>query len=64
MKLDVKMEKSCGAVIWREQDGLPRVLVLQHQNGGHWAFPKGHVEGRRPRSRPPSVRSLRRQVLR
>ena len=46
MKLDVKMEKSCGAVIWREQDGLPRVLVLQHKNGGHWAFPKGHVEGK------------------
>ena len=45
MKLDVKMEKSCGAIIWREQEGIPRVLVLQHRNGGHWAFPKGHVEG-------------------
>ena len=46
MKLNVKMEKSCGAVIWREQESLPHVLVLQHQNGGHWAFPKGHVEGK------------------
>lgn len=45
MKLDVKLEKSCGAVIWREQEGKPHVLVIQHQNGGHWAFPKGHVEG-------------------
>lgn len=45
MKLDVSMEKSCGAIIWREQEGLPRVLLLQHRNGGHWAFPKGHVEG-------------------
>lgn len=45
MKLDVKLEKSCGAVIWREQEGKPHVLVIRHQNGGHWAFPKGHVEG-------------------
>lgn len=44
MKLDVKTERSCGAIIWREQEGLPRVLLLQHRNGGHWAFPKGHVE--------------------
>lgn len=46
MELDIKMEKSCGAIIWREQAGKPRVLVLKHQNGGHWAFPKGHMEGR------------------
>lgn len=45
MKLDVSLEKSCGAIIWREREGKPMVLVLQHQNGGHWAFPKGHVEG-------------------
>lgn len=46
MELDIKMEKSCGAIIWREQSGKPHVLVLKHQNGGHWAFPKGHMEGR------------------
>lgn len=46
MKLEVKMEKSCGAIVWREQQGKPHVLVLRHQNGGHWAFPKGHVEAR------------------
>lgn len=39
-----KMEKSCGAIICREKDGLPQVLIIQHKNGGHWAFPKGHVE--------------------
>ena len=44
MDLDIKLEKSCGAIIWREKEGRPHVLVLQHQNGGHWAFPKGHVE--------------------
>ena len=39
-----QMEKSCGAVVCQEADGLPRVLVIRHKNGGHWAFPKGHVE--------------------
>lgn len=42
----MKMEKSCGAVIWEERDDMPHVLVIRHENGGHWAFPKGHVEGR------------------
>ena len=42
----MKMEKSCGAVVWREKDDMPHVLVIRHENGGHWAFPKGHVEGR------------------
>lgn len=41
----MKLEKSCGAIIWREQDDMPHVLIIQHKNGGHWAFPKGHVEG-------------------
>lgn len=41
----MKLEKSCGAVIWRENpEGKPVVLLIQHKNGGHWAFPKGHVE--------------------
>lgn len=37
-------EKSCGAVIWRENDGRREYLLAKH-NGGHWSFPKGHVEG-------------------
>lgn len=40
----VRKEKSCGAVIWRMQDGRREYLLIQHQNGGHWSFPKGHVE--------------------
>jgi 8-oxo-dGTP pyrophosphatase MutT (NUDIX family) len=36
-------EKSCGAVIWRKRDGAREYLLAQH-NGGHWSFPKGHVE--------------------
>lgn len=40
----MKMEKSCGAVISRVQDGQTQILLIKHENGGHWAFPKGHVE--------------------
>lgn len=42
----MKQEKSCGAVVYRVKDsGKIRVLLIRHENGGHWAFPKGHVEG-------------------
>lgn len=41
----MKQEKSCGAVVYREKDsGKVKVLLIRHKNGGHWAFPKGHVE--------------------
>ncbi len=41
----MKQEKSCGAVVFRRKDsGKLRILLIRHQNGGHWAFPKGHVE--------------------
>ncbi len=36
-------EKSCGLVLFREQDG-ERLFLLLHYPGGHWDFPKGHVE--------------------
>ncbi len=37
------MEKSCGAVIYRLDDGA-RLYLLLHYGEGHWDFPKGHVE--------------------
>ncbi len=41
-------EKSCGAVVFRNErrDGnLQRyVLMIKHTAGGHYSFPKGHVE--------------------
>ena len=40
----MKKEKSCGAVVYRDSDGGMEVLLIKHKNGGHWAFPKGHVE--------------------
>lgn len=38
-------EKSCGALIFHEEDGEDLLLLIKHRNGGHWSFPKGHVEG-------------------
>lgn len=40
----MKKEKSCGAVIYRKNKGETEILLIKHKNGGHWAFPKGHVE--------------------
>ena len=40
----MKYEKSCGALTFRGADGKRSVLVIRHRHGGHWAFPKGHVE--------------------
>lgn len=40
----MKSEKSCGAVVFRQKDYKDQVLLIKHVNGGHWAFPKGHVE--------------------
>ncbi|MCX8197635.1 MAG: bis(5'-nucleosyl)-tetraphosphatase [Candidatus Micrarchaeota archaeon] len=36
-------EKSCGAVVFREEKGRRLYLIL-HYEEGHWDFPKGHVE--------------------
>ncbi len=41
----MKKEKSCGAVILKNDGGKTKVLLVQMKNGGHFAFPKGHVEG-------------------
>lgn len=40
----MKQEKSCGAVIFHQQNGLRDYLVL-HSTQGHWTLCKGHVEG-------------------
>ena len=42
----MKKEKSCGAVVYRKREDRLEVLLIKHKNGGHWAFPKGHVEKR------------------
>lgn len=40
----MKQEKSCGAIIVTTESETPKILLIKHHNGGHWAFPKGHVE--------------------
>lgn len=37
-------EKSCGAVVYREIEGIFEYLLICHLRDGHWCFPKGHVE--------------------
>ena len=39
----MKYEKSCGAVIFRWEDGW-KVLLIRHIKGRHISFPKGHME--------------------
>lgn len=36
-------EKSCGLVLFREENG-ERLYLLLHYPAGHWDLPKGHVE--------------------
>ena len=38
-------EKSCGAIVYRKFHGNIELLLIKHVVGGHWSFPKGHVEG-------------------
>ncbi len=40
----MKKEKSCGAVVYRRAGEAFEILLVKHINGGHWSFPKGHVE--------------------
>lgn len=40
----MKHEKSCGAIVYRKKDDATELLLIKHRFGGHWSFPKGHVE--------------------
>ena len=42
----MKTEKSCGAVVFRKKNSTIEFLVLKYrpEQGGHWSFPKGHME--------------------
>jgi len=41
-------EKSAGAIVYRIENGKPYYLLLHYpslnRKGGHWEFPKGHIE--------------------
>ncbi|MBU5420629.1 NUDIX domain-containing protein [Acetanaerobacterium sp. MSJ-12] len=40
----MRREKSCGGVVYTREGGQLRFLLIRHKKGGHWAFPKGHME--------------------
>jgi len=37
-------EVSAGIITFRCSSGKVEYLLLKHANGGHWSFPKGHLE--------------------
>lgn len=40
----MQYEKSCGAIVYRKFHGNVELLLIKNVSGGHWSFPKGHVE--------------------
>lgn len=42
----MKYEKSCGAILFCNFNGLIKWLIIRHlpEHGNHWDFPKGHME--------------------
>jgi len=40
----VKLERSCGAVIFRRKGDRLFFLLLKHASGRHWGLAKGHAE--------------------
>lgn len=39
-----RLEKSCGCIIVKLHHHTQEVLLIRHVKGGHWSFPKGHME--------------------
>ena len=58
----MKKEISCGAVIARQTENGREILLIRHVNGGHWAFPKGHMEGNETESET-ALREIREDVI-
>ena len=40
----MKFEKSCGAIVYYKNKNQIELLLIKNRYGGHWSFPKGHVE--------------------
>ncbi|MBQ9982613.1 MAG: NUDIX domain-containing protein [Oscillospiraceae bacterium] len=38
------MEKSCGVVLFKIEDGVKRYLIIENRFSNHIGFPKGHIE--------------------
>lgn len=37
-------ERAAGLILFRENHGRREYLIIKNRHGGHWGFPKGHVE--------------------
>lgn len=37
-------ERAAGGVLFHDEDGRRLFLLLRHEQGGHWGFPKGRIE--------------------
>ncbi|MBC7220330.1 NUDIX domain-containing protein [Candidatus Bipolaricaulota bacterium] len=37
-------ERASGFILFRERDREREYLIIRHRGGGHWGFPKGHIE--------------------
>ena len=37
-------EISCGILVIRKHQSQREILLIQSRQGGHWSFPKGHME--------------------
>ena len=59
-KKDLRQEKSCGAVIFRVDEGRVRFLLTKSLRGV-WGFPKGHMEGNETEHET-AVREIREEV--
>lgn len=44
VKMECHYEKSCGAVLFTELDGVRKYLLVRNRSG-FYGFPKGHIEG-------------------
>ena len=42
--LECFYESSCGAVVYREDNGTKKYLLIRNKRSAHWGFPKGHIE--------------------
>lgn len=54
-------EKSCGVLLFREEPTEKQFLLL-HYPGGHWDFPKGHVETKDTSERATALRELKEET--
>ncbi len=54
-------EKSCGVILYRTHQGQRDYLLL-HYPGGHWDFPKGHVESIDPDEQGTALRELKEET--